>query len=288
MYIYTQKCIIYILHTNPIVVYMYISNPLILHFSCRVYDYSFYFGVIIPFGLVYIFNWVTFIVIMVSLSSRPNLKKEGSKKANYRKLKENLWVAMGLSILFGLGWGIGLLATTGLPSFIQIIFEWAFTIMTAFQGLIIFILYCLRAAEVRKVWKRILCCESKRPKHSLEPSSSGWTGTLATKITTLGRRTSQSLAKRFAAKKASTIGSTETGQIISNSSIQESKTEPSSFNFVSEQTSSHQSHQDSQQFQFQRVDIHLQPAVTEKGNTMAQKDLCSFAENVQVQVEDSL
>ena len=268
-------------------IYVYFKS-LNVPLSCRVYDYSFYFGVIIPFGLVYIFNWVTFIVIMVSLSLRPNLKKEGSKKANYRKLKENLWVAMGLSVLFGLGWGIGLLATTGLPSFVHIIFEWAFTIMTAFQGLIIFILYCLRAAEVRKVWKRILCCESKRRKHSLEPSSSGWTGTLATKITTLGRRTSQSLAKRFAAKKASTIGSTETGQIISNPSIQESKTVPSSFNFVSEQTCSYQSHQDSQQLQFQRVDIHLQPAVTEKGNTVAQKDLCSFAENVQVQVEDSL
>ena len=225
---------------------------------------------------------------MVSLSSRPNLKKEGSKKANYRKLKENLWVAMGLSVLIGLGWGIGLLATTGLPSFIHIIFEWAFTIMTAFQGLIIFILYCLRAAEARKVWKRILCCESRRHKHSLEPSSSGWTGTLATKITTLGRRTSQSLAKRFTTKKTFISGSTETGQIISNPSIQEIKTEPSSFKFVSEQTSSHQSHQDSQQFLFQSVDMHLQPTATEKGNAVAQKDLCSFDEDIQIQVEDPM
>ena len=211
-----------------------------LHFSCRVYDYSFYFGVIIPFGLVYIFNWVIFILIMVSLSSRPNLKKEGSKKANYRKLKENLWVAMGLSVLFGLGWGIGLLATTGLPSFIHIIFEWAFTIMTAFQGLIIFILYCLRAAEVRKVWKRILCCESKRPKHSLEPSSSGWTGTLATKITTLGRRTSQSLAKRFTIKQRTTttkLSSTHVNEfeLSTLQSGQMSKTDPS--HYESEYTS---------------------------------------------------
>ena len=141
---------------------------------------------------------------MVSLSSRPNMQKESDKKANYRKLKENLWVAMGLSLLFGLSWGIGFLASTGLPSFIQIIFEWAFTIMTAFQGLIIFILYCLRAAEVRKVWKRILCCAHDRKKSkrmlSFEPSGSGWTGTLTTKLSTLRKHTSKTIINTLSLK----------------------------------------------------------------------------------------
>ena len=121
------------------------------------------------------------------------MQKEGDKKANYRKLKENLWVAMGLSVLFGLSWGIGFLASTGLHSVIQIIFEWAFTIMTAFQGLIIFILYCLRAAEVRKVWKRILCWVHD---HTL----TGWTGTLTTKLATLRKHTSKTIINTLSLK----------------------------------------------------------------------------------------
>ena len=121
------------------------------------------------------------------------MQKEIDKKANYRKLKENLWVAMGLSVLFGLSWGIGFLASTGLPSVMQIIFEWAFTIMTAFQGLIIFILYCLRVAEVRKAWKRILCCAHD---HTL----TGCTGTLTTKLATLRKHTSKTIINTLSLK----------------------------------------------------------------------------------------
>ena len=160
------------------------------------------------------------------------MKKEGGRKGDHQKLKENLWVAMGLSILFGLGWAIGLLASTGLPSYIQTLFEWIFTVMTAFQGIIIFILYCLRAAEARKVWKRILCCERQRLRriHSTEPSSSGWFGTLAAKLTSMRVYSSETHAQSFSVKQKSTtdelngenrieISTAPSGEILSTNPI---------------------------------------------------------------------
>ena len=169
---------------------------IIFQCSCRVYDYSFYFGVIIPFGLVYIFNWATFIIIIISLSLRPNFNTEyhGSKKAGRNKMvKENLWIAMGLSVLVGLGWGIGLLASTGLPFYIQTPIEWIFTVLTAFQGIIIFFIYCLRAKESRQVWKRILCCDSKNHPPSLISNNSQ----SANRLNTLRKQASEYVSAKL-------------------------------------------------------------------------------------------
>ena len=58
-----------------------------------------------------------------------------------------------LSILFGLGWGIGLLATEKLGNiFIRDTFSSLFVIATIFHGLLIFILHCARSKEARKEW----------------------------------------------------------------------------------------------------------------------------------------
>ena len=70
------------------------------------------------------------------------------------ELKKQFFVAVTLSILLGLGWGIGLPAT---QSFIQAgavrdVFAAFFVLLTAFQGLFIFIMHCLRSPDIRKVW----------------------------------------------------------------------------------------------------------------------------------------
>ena len=63
---------------------------------------------------------------------------------------------MTLSSLFGLGWGIGLLATQDIYSnkTVHDIIAALFILLTTFHGVFIFTMRCLRSEKVRKVWKK--------------------------------------------------------------------------------------------------------------------------------------
>lgn len=92
------------------------------------------------------------------------LKKKCSKKFSESytvdskmSLKQQLMIAVTLSILFGLGWGIGLPATGVLRApAVSYTFAAVFIVLTGFQGLFIFLMHCIRSQEVRKEWKKWL------------------------------------------------------------------------------------------------------------------------------------
>ena len=107
-------------------------------------------------------NWVVFILIFASLLCRPNVRKETSNHGKFRKLKENFTIALGLSLLFGMGWAVGLLASSRVHAAVRIPAEWIFTLITAFLGVYLFILYILRSSEARGLWMRWLLCQRKK------------------------------------------------------------------------------------------------------------------------------
>ena len=158
--------------------------------SCRVYSYSFWIGLLVPFAIIYIINWIIFIHIFTSLVFRPKVQKDTGTSAKLSSLKENFMIALGLSLLFGIGWAIGLLASSDLPPAVRYPAEWIFTLMSAFLGVYLFVLYVLRSKEARKSWKRWLCCQCKT-KHvvsiSNTPSKTRWE-TAASTIRSWGRR----------------------------------------------------------------------------------------------------
>jgi len=84
------------------------------------------------------------------------LRKKSHKleKATAMKLKQNFIIALTLSLLFGLGWGVGLVATTSIPvPAISYLLQAIFILLTSFQGLLIFIMHCVRSEDARKQWK---------------------------------------------------------------------------------------------------------------------------------------
>lgn len=112
-----------------------------------------------PFVAIYIFNWTVFVIIFVSLlrkimSKRMKEVKKDSQDSR-KKLYKQFNIAVALSVLFGLGWGIGLAATQ--QSFTNVvvpdILSALFVCLTAFHGLFIFIMYCLQNDKVRNLWK---------------------------------------------------------------------------------------------------------------------------------------
>ena len=127
-------------------------------YSCRAFNVPFYIGTVIPFLIIYIFNWVVFFIIIVSLIRKSLQSDSKSKKEKGKKsfFYQQLVIVTTLSVLFGLGWGIGLLATQDIHTnkTVQDLFAALFVIMTAFHGLFIFIMHCLRSKEVRITWKQ--------------------------------------------------------------------------------------------------------------------------------------
>lgn len=105
-----------------------------------------------PFGLIYIMNWIIFILIFVSLLRKKKMEKKTKNMKS--KLKQQFIIALTLSLLFGLGWGVGFAATSSIPEVVtRTTLQVIFILLTSFQGLLIFIMHCLRSEEARKVWK---------------------------------------------------------------------------------------------------------------------------------------
>ena len=98
--------------------------------------YPFWFGLIFPFVAVHLFNWVMFIIIIICLAkNRKNVKKK-------KELKRHFFLVVGLSLVFGLGWGLGLLATSSETEKLSFTFQILFSILIGSQGVLIFFIPC--------------------------------------------------------------------------------------------------------------------------------------------------
>ena len=129
--------------------------------SCRAFKIPYYIGMLAPFIVLYVFNWVIFIIISGSLIYRGSKKSKLSsvKKSsdNTRQfIRQQLVIIVMLSVLFGLGWGIGLFATNDIHSnkTVRDVVAAIFVLATSFHGLLIFIMHCLRSKDVRHEWKK--------------------------------------------------------------------------------------------------------------------------------------
>jgi len=110
---------------------------------------------------------------MFSLIKKSSNKRfsEAKKKNRAAETKQQFRVAFTVSILFGLGWGFGLLASQAIDvQGVRIVFNALFTIFTTFQGFFIFVLYVLLSPNARKEWKRWIL---RREDKVREATSSG-------------------------------------------------------------------------------------------------------------------
>ena len=118
----------------------------------------FYIGTILPIVIIFIFNLVMYIFIIVSVCRRlRGASKSSNTKLSYRKLA---WTAVVLSVVFGLGWCFGL-AQTSVPQDsgdaargTLFALQFLFSILVGSQGILMFIFYGLTNKKIREVWKR--------------------------------------------------------------------------------------------------------------------------------------
>ena len=97
---------------------------------------------------------------MIKLLRRKNIINP--EKGTVENVKKNLLIAVGLSLLFGLGWGFGLTATSSGTKEATFAFQLLFSIFVGLQGVLILFLHGIRSSEFRQVWASVFGLKKKQ------------------------------------------------------------------------------------------------------------------------------
>ena len=92
-------------------------------------------------------------------------KEEGSISRKLRAIRHNVIIAIALSLVFGLGWGLGLLATSTRVIGITTAFQVIFTLFVGGQGLLLLIFHGIRSDKAKEVWRQwisLAMCSHKK------------------------------------------------------------------------------------------------------------------------------
>ncbi|KAL7840656.1 hypothetical protein AOLI_G00259790 [Acnodon oligacanthus] len=116
---------------------------------------AFYVGVVAYFCVIFVFNMIMFVVVMVQLR---RIKRQNPHNNQYRSGLQDLRSIAGLTILLGLTWGFAFFAW----GVVSLAFMYLFTIFNSLQGFFIFVFHCAIKETVRRQWRTYLCCGKYR------------------------------------------------------------------------------------------------------------------------------
>ncbi|XP_071507981.1 adhesion G-protein coupled receptor G6-like [Diadema antillarum] len=110
-------------------------------------------GVLAPIGLIMIFNLVVFVRVIRRLNETfaGRKIKETEKRQSLRRFQN----AICILLLMGLTWALGYLSIISPASEAVLA---VFTVLNSLQGCFIFMLYCVRQPQVRRIWSNQLQC----------------------------------------------------------------------------------------------------------------------------------
>uniref|UniRef100_A0AAQ5Z8E1 Uncharacterized protein n=1 Tax=Amphiprion ocellaris TaxID=80972 RepID=A0AAQ5Z8E1_AMPOC len=118
-------------------------------------DIAFYVAVVAYFCVIFLFNFVMFIVVLVQLC---RIKRQNPHNVQHRTTLQDVRSMAGISILLGLTWGFAFFAWGP----VNLAFMSLFTIFNSLQGFFIFVFHCAVKENVRRQWRTYLCCGRMR------------------------------------------------------------------------------------------------------------------------------
>eukprot|EP00057_Strongylocentrotus_purpuratus_P030237 XP_781089.3 PREDICTED: uncharacterized protein LOC575606 [Strongylocentrotus purpuratus] len=128
-------------------------------------------GLFIPMTIIILFNVVIFALVVRQLMKSSNVagRVEREAKVERRESIERVQNAICILLLLGLTWITGYFLM--MREFSQVV-EPIFIVLNSFQGLFIFLLYCVRKPMVRKQWG-LTCLAARIRRQDVTTSSSG-------------------------------------------------------------------------------------------------------------------
>ncbi|XP_030325284.1 adhesion G-protein coupled receptor G2 isoform X2 [Calypte anna] len=111
-------------------------------------EITFYTAAVGYFCVIFLINISMFIVVLIQLCRIKRRKQLGAQR---RTSIQDLRSVAGLTFLLGITWGLAFFE-------VNEVFTYLFTIFNTLQGFFIFIFYCATKENVRKQWRRYLCC----------------------------------------------------------------------------------------------------------------------------------
>ncbi|XP_075813917.1 adhesion G-protein coupled receptor G2 isoform X3 [Microtus pennsylvanicus] len=115
----------------------------------------FYITVVGYFCVIFLLNISMFIVVLVQLCRIKRKKQLGAQR---KTSIQDLRSIAGLTFLLGITWGFAFFAWGP----VNVTFMYLFAIFNTLQGFFIFIFYCAAKENVRKQWRRYVCCGKLR------------------------------------------------------------------------------------------------------------------------------
>ncbi|KAL7835383.1 hypothetical protein SRHO_G00277300 [Serrasalmus rhombeus] len=171
---------------------------------------AFYVAVVAYFCVIFVFNMVMFVVVMVQLR---RIKRQNPHNNQYRSGLQDLRSIAGLTILLGLTWGFAFFAW----GVVSLAFMYLFTIFNSLQGFFIFVFHCAIKETVRRQWRTYLCCGKYRLAENSDWSRTATQNT--TKKTSLV--TANSGSRTQTASRSSSLSTNSIPQ-SNNSSVEDS------------------------------------------------------------------
>ncbi|XP_069396068.1 adhesion G-protein coupled receptor G2 isoform X2 [Paralichthys olivaceus] len=169
-------------------------------------DIAFYVAVVAYFCVIFLFNAIMFVVVLVQLC---RIKRQNPHNAQHRTTLQDVRSVLGITILLGLTWGFAFFAWGP----VNLAFMYLFAIFNSLQGFFIFVLHCAVKENVRRQWRIYLCCGKMRLAENSE-----WSRTATQKNT-----------KKSSVTRLTSLNSSQSSQSNNSSSS-------SSFLATSEQT----------------------------------------------------
>ncbi|XP_075052633.1 adhesion G-protein coupled receptor G2 isoform X2 [Mixophyes fleayi] len=171
-------------------------------YFCWMDDMIFWITVVGYFGLIFLLNVSMFVVVLIQLC---RIKKQKQLGYQRKTTLQDLRSVAGITFLLGITWGLGFFSFG--PGKVAIMY--LFTIFNTLQGFFIFLFYCVAKENVRKQWRRYLCCGRFRL-----AENSDWSKTATNK---LKKQTSkQGVSSNSSNSIQSTSNSNSTTLLVSN------------------------------------------------------------------------
>ncbi|XP_011609905.2 adhesion G-protein coupled receptor G2 isoform X3 [Takifugu rubripes] len=118
-------------------------------------DIAFYVAVVAYFCVIFLFNFIMFIVVLVQLR---RMRKQNPHNSAHRTTLQDIRSVVGITLLLGLTWGFAFFAWGP----VNLAFMYLFAIFNSLQGFFIFVFHCAVKDVVRRQWRTYLCCGKMR------------------------------------------------------------------------------------------------------------------------------